>query len=166
MDDIYVAMLFETAEKYGIPLVKLCEGICTAEMLYMMKKGKKAMDRTSIKRILARLGIDSVGYAKFLEYTEYEIWLKRMNIINAIEDDRLLSATKEIEDYKEIYKKNASKSRGKFEQQFILFMEIQLIEHRKDDEAIKKLYSMYEKAVKLTVPAIDEKNTRYMYVAS
>ncbi len=160
MEDIYINMLLDTAKNKNVSLVKLCEGIYTGEMLYMVKNGTKTIDRVIIKRLMSRIGIDTGDYVSFLEYPEYDMWFMRLQIINDIEDEKLEEAGKKLEQYTESCQHIKNKSSIRLEKQFVMFMKLQIMEHKKDEDDetyVQVATDMYREAIKLTVPNIDEK---------
>ena len=157
MEDIYINMLLDTAKNKNVSLVKLCEGIYTGEMLYMVKTGSKTIDRVIIKRLMSRIGIDTGDYVSFLEYPEYDMWFMRLQIINDIEDEKLEEAEKKLEQYTENCQHIKNKSSIRLEKQFVMFMKLQIMEHKKDETYVQVAIDMYREAIKLTVPNIDEK---------
>ncbi|MBQ9699420.1 MAG: hypothetical protein IJV71_02250, partial [Lachnospiraceae bacterium] len=116
------------------------------------------MDRVTAKRLLARLGVDNGNYEYYLEYPNYETWKRRKQIINAIEDDRLSDAESLLDEYASREDNTRNKSRDRIERQFYLFMKLQIMKHKAKEEIwCKAPYDIVEKALKLTVPGIDNK---------
>ena len=115
------------------------------------------MDRITIKRLLARIGIDNADYEHYLEYSDFEVWQKRLKIINLIEDGMLEEAEQLLDEYF-VYDDNVrNTSREGIELQFCIFMRLQIMRHRDLDEYEKNALKLYEQAVKQTVPGVDEK---------
>lgn len=158
MEDIYVKILVEEQDKLGIPPKKLCHGICTEEMLCQVRSGEKFMDRVTVKRLLARLGVDNADYSHYLEAPDYNTWLKRMKIINAVEDGKIAEAESLLSDYDLPESSARNKSRVNIEKQFYTFMKLQIMRNSNEDAYEKCAGEMYGEAVKLTVPDIDIKN--------
>ena len=157
MNDAYVQMIVDERNKLKISTTELCEGVYTADMFYLVEQGKRDISRTISERLLSRLGVDSGNYEHYLDYPDYETWKSRMKIINIIEDNRLVEARKLLDDYAIYYIDTKNSSRVKFEKQFVIFMELQIIKHTMKANETEDLKRMYEEAVKLTVPNIDKK---------
>ncbi len=158
MDSIYVKMIINEQNKQKVSSSALCEGIYSADMFQLVKKGKRSMDRVTAKRLLARLGVDNGNYEYYLEYPNYETWKRRKQIINAIEDDRLSDAESLLDEYASREDNTRNKSRDRIERQFYLFMKLQIMKHKAKEEIwCKAPYDIVEKALKLTVPGIDNK---------
>ena len=161
MEDAYVKMLIDERTKLDISSRTLCEGICSEDMYYKVESGKSSMDRISIKRLLSRLGIDNGDYEHYIAASDYETWTKRMKLINCVEDGDIEKAKKLLKEYSDNLDDKRSKvkntSRINIEEQFKQFMKLQImrIENKKEYEENAK--QLYEKAVKMTVPRIDEK---------
>lgn len=158
MEDIYVKILVEEQDKLGISPKKLCHGICTEEMLCQVRSGEKFMDRVTVKRLLARLGVDNADYSHYLEAPDYNNWLKRMKIINAVEDGKIAEAESLLSDYDLPESNTRNKSRVNIEKQFYNFIKLQIMRNSNEDEYEKCAGEMYGEAVKLTVPDIDIKS--------
>ncbi len=127
MEDIYVKMLVEERKRLGVSAKTLCDGICSEDMYYKVESGKSTIDRISIKRLLARLGVDNANYDHYLEYSDYIVWKNRMDIINSIEDGEYEKAAITLHQYKEHIYKVKNLSRANIEEQFCIFMELQII---------------------------------------
>lgn len=144
-----VEMLITLRNEKGISREKLSEGICTESMYARVEKGERILDNVTTNRFLSRLGVDQAKYEKFLDYTEYDRWKLRNDIINAIEDDRL----KEAEEYLSSYETEDIED-GKVEKQLCLFMRAQILQHRGADD--NEIFALYKEAVGITMPRIDE----------
>ncbi len=157
MEDIYVKMIIRERERLGVSAKVLCEGICTEDMYYKVESGSKTIDRVSIKRLLARLGVDNGNYAHFLGCFDYAIWEKRVQIINLIEDDRLDEAECLLNSYPVLENNVKNKSRINIENQFCDFMKLQILKKREKCIFKKEYKDIIEKALKRTVPKADSK---------
>ena len=156
MEDKLLDMVLETKKKLKISTSLLCQGICTEEMYYMVINEKRFFDRITIKRFLARMGVDNANYEHYLHYDDYDVWLHRMRLINAIESGQNETANKLLNDYlKNSIEVALSKSRSGIEEQFCIFMELQITRHESMEKYERDAEKMYEKAIKLTVPNID-----------
>ena len=85
IEDKLLEMIVETRKKLNIPTSILCEGICSVQMYNSVINGKRFFDRITIKRFFARMGVDNANYEHYLHYDDYDVWLHRMRLINAIE---------------------------------------------------------------------------------
>ena len=86
MSDKLITLLHDARKNGGVSIGQLCAGICSESMYEKIERGQKSIDRESLKRLLARLGIDSGEYEHYLEYPDYDKWCHKMKIINHIED--------------------------------------------------------------------------------
>lgn len=157
MSDAYVKMLIDARDKLNISTAVLCEGVYTADMFYLVEQGKRDMDRVTAKRLLARLGVDGGNYEHYLDYPDYEAWRRRMRLINSIEDDELEEAENLLGEYSIYFDGLKYKNRASIERQFFIFMQLQLLKHKSHEHDVINVLSMYEEALKLTVPNIDDK---------
>ncbi len=155
IEDKLLEMIVETRKKLNIPTSILCEGICSVQMYNSVINGKRFFDRITIKRFFARMGVDNANYEHYLHYDDYDVWLHRMRLINAIESGQSEDASKLLNDYLNGIGVGLSKSRSGIEEQFCIFMKLQIIRHESMEEYESVAEKMYEKAAKLTVPNID-----------
>lgn len=144
-----IDLLISSRLDKGISKEQLSEGICTASMYAKVEKAEREIDNVTMNRFLSRLGVDQAKYEKFLDYTEYDRWKIRHDIINAIEDDRL----KEAEKFLSSYETEEGEDR-KVDKQFCLFMRAQILLHREADD--DEIFALYKEAVGITMPRIDE----------
>ena len=121
-----------------------------------VERGERVLDRMAIKRLLSRLGVDNGSYENYLEYADYIEWKTRMDIVNAIEKQELAKAERLLEKYFLSDKDARNSSRDNIQQQFYIFMKLQIIRHKNREEYEKKACGMYEEALKKTVPNIDK----------
>lgn len=157
MCDTYTHILISERTKLNISSRMLCEGICSEDMYYKVENGQSSMDRISIKRLLARLGVDNGDYENYLDYDEYETWKKRKELINYIEDGDVTKANEILGSYYARGNHVKNKSRIKIEKQFEMFMHLQIMKISDKSEYERKAKELYEKALKITVPQIDDK---------
>ncbi len=155
MEDIYVKILAEERERLGVSAKVLCDGICSEDMYYKVENGKSTLDRISIKRLLARLGVDNANYDHYLEYSDYMVWKNRMDIINSIEDGEYEKATEMLQSYRNYISKIKNKSRINIEEQFYIFMELQIIRCTDETNYNHIAEETYKKALMCTVSSFD-----------
>ena len=156
MKDKLIKLLYDARKNHNISAGKLCVGICSESMYEKIESGKKSIDRESLKRLLARLGIDSADYEHYLEYPDYDAWRLKMRIINLIEDEKLEEARELIDAYAIDEPTRYNRSRVNIEKQFLIFMKLQLMRHTNALQYKKEAAVLYEEALKLTVPHIDK----------
>ena len=156
MKDKLIKLLRDARKNYNVSAGKLCVGICSESMYEKIESGRKSIDRESLKRLLARLGIDSADYEHYLEYPDYDRWRMKMRIINLIEDENLDEARKLLDAYAIDEPTRYNRSRVNIEKQFLTFMRLQLMRHTNVSRYDKEVAVMYEEALKLTVPCIDK----------
>ncbi len=157
MDDKLLEMLVNARKKRKITSRALSEGVCAEDMYNKVERGERVLDRMSVKRLLARLGVDNGSYENYLEYADYMVWKRRMEIINAVEKDELIKAEKLLDGYLSCNVNGRNKSRDNIQQQFYIFLSLQIIRHRNNNEYENQAYKMYEEALKKTVPNIDKR---------
>ena len=168
MDNAYVQMIVDARNKLGVSTADLCEGICMPKHFYKVEKDERELSRTIAECFLARLGVDSGNYERYVDYPEYDIWINRMKIINCIEANQLDEALELINKYMTLEQYSKNKSRSKLESQFVMFMRLQIMKHKENGgskesitkdtiDDIENKQKMYETALKLTVPDIDKK---------
>ena len=155
MEDRMVELLRHSSEKMCIKPEVLCKGICTEEMYRMVLMGRRYFDRVTIKRLIARIGLDNAIYDNYLHYPDYCVWLKRTRIINAILLDRIEEAENLLMSYS-VMEKNIKDSRMRIEKQFVLFIKLQLLKINSKDEYEINAKKMYKEALSYTVPNVED----------
>lgn len=156
MSDKLITLLHDARKNGGVSIGQLCAGICSESMYEKIERGQKSIDRESLKRLLARLGIDSGEYEHYLEYPDYDKWCHRMKIINHIEDGMYVEADELLDKYIVEAPTRYNKTRVNIEKQFVIFMRLQIMRNLEPQRYEKEARAMYERALKLTVPHIDK----------
>jgi len=144
----FPTLIRKAREIQGITLEALCKGLCSFSMMGKIERGERLAGKELRDRILARLGVCSDGYENFLFHEDYLVWKRRQRIVNAIEKSEFETAEKELEIYE---RKNGDYN---LEKQFCLVMRAQIMQKRCEDPTT--IAKLYEEAVKLTVPDIDQ----------
>lgn len=137
-----------------VNMAQLAEGVCTRSMLQKVEYGERTVNRNSLNRLLARLGVDQKKYEKYLYYTEYDEWKLKNDIINAVEENRLQLAKELLGAYEKAYAHI-----GDIELQFLKFMKAQVLQHMNPQDCSDEIYRLYREAMLLTVPNVYEKET-------
>lgn len=145
----FPTLVRKAREIQHITLEDLCEGICSFSMIGRIERGERFPDKELRDRILARLGVCSDGYENFLFYEDYLVWKRKQGIVNAIEKSNYETAENLLKYYDETDKTD------KLGKQFELVMRAQMMQKRHEPPDL--IAQMCEKAVKLTVPEIDER---------
>lgn len=145
----FPTLVRKAREIQHITLEDLCEGICSFSMIGRIERGERFPDKELRDRILARLGVCSDGYENFLFYEDYLVWKRKQGIVNAIEKSNYETAENLLKYYDETDKTD------KLGKQFELVMRAQMMQKRHEPPDL--IAQMCEKAVKLTVPKIDER---------
>lgn len=145
----FPTLVRKAREIQHITLEDLCEGICSFSMIGRIERGERFPDKELRDRILARLGVCSDGYENFLFYEDYLVWKRKQGIVNAIEKSNYETAENLLKYYDE------TDETDKLGKQFELVMIAQMMQKRHEPPDL--IAQMCEKAVKLTVPEIDER---------
>lgn len=145
----FPTLVRKAREIQHITLEDLCEGICSFSMIGRIERGERFPDKELRDRILARLGVCSDGYENFLFYEDYLVWKRKQGIVNAIEKSNYETAENLLKYYDE------TDETDKLGKQFELVMRAQMMQKRHEPPDL--IAQMCEKAVKLTVPEIDER---------
>ena len=165
MNDVYIELLEVQRQKAEISPKLLCEGICSEDMYYKMVSGECSIDRVAVKRLMARIGIDGGKYESYLDGVDYEAWVQRKELINSIENDKLEKAEKLLKQYiiEKAYLKN--ESRNNIEEQYCIFMKLQIMRKADLKRYEKEAKVLYEQAVKKTVPNFGKKSLNKMLLS-
>ena len=156
MNEKLIRLLRDARKSSGATMGRVCAGICSESMYEKIESGRKSIDRESLKRLLARLGIDSGEYEHYLEYPDYDKWSHKMRIINRIEDGEYEEAKVLLDKYVLEAPTRYNKSRVNIEKQFIEFMQLQIMKNVEPERYKKEAGAIYEEILKLTVPYIDK----------
>ena len=141
-------------ESEDIDVRELVKGLCDIEEWEKLLNGEKLMSKLFMDRILHRLG----GYVKSIDmllYDDgYEDWKMRMEIVFAIEDNKLDYAKEVLKKYT-VRKKCEGRSglgslNKKLEYQFILMMKAQLMILENEDSSL--ILQTLKEAAGLTIP--------------
>ena len=144
----YIARL---RRKRNVSMEQLSEGLCSLSMLGRFEKGERLPEKQLRDRLLTRLGETPSVYENYLDTDEYTQWKLRQQILESIVDwkrdktDVLLAS----------YRKQCDLEYP-LEKQFVLTMEAQW--KRREGASVTELATMFEEAVKQTVPSVDEKS--------
>ncbi len=143
-------LLIDTQEKLNIKPQALCQGLCTTEMYSMVIKEKRYLDRVTIKRLIARIGVDNADYENYLHFTDYDMWIIKIKMIYSLESGKIDEAEQLLKSYP--WKcKGDSDSRKRIEKQFMIFMKLQIMRCKSNEEYEKNAKNMYGEALALTV---------------
>lgn len=146
-------------KKRGCFMNQVCEGLCTSQEISFLETGRRLPDKLLQDVIVERLGVGAEDYEHYLGYIEYERWKARQGILHNITFEEMEQAEKMLGEYYALYgreKDSGSNSiEWKLERQFYLSM-LALI-RRYNGASGKELYSLFDEAIHLTVPAFDHK---------
>lgn len=141
--------------EWGYTLKQLAEGLCSASELSRIENGERTPDKVFRDRLLARMGISPDLHEYFLFYDEYDPWKLRQQVLNAMIERDLVQAEALLSAYREKYGREGTTGvYSRLEQQFCLNMEVQLA--RLNGAAEEKLAELFQKALQLTAPQIDQ----------
>lgn len=146
-------------KKRGCFMNQVCEGLCTSQEISFLETGRRLPDKLLQDVIVERLGVGAEDYEHYLGYIEYERWKARQGILHNITFEKMEQAEKMLEEYHAMYgRKKGSGSNsieGKLERRFYLSM-LALI-RRYNGASGKELYSLFDEAIHLILPALDHK---------
>ena len=153
----YCELLKAQLQISNVSIEKLCEGLCSPSMLSRICNGERTANKMMRDRLIQRLGMADERNENFLFHEEYEKWKMRQKIVVLINEEDLGAA----EELLDAYEKDIS---NKVEQQFCQVMRIQILQMREPEA--EKIGKLYENALKLTVPNIDEKNVNELQLSA
>lgn len=144
-----------TRRKYGISMRQLCEGLCTSQELSLLENGKRLSNKLLQDAIVERLGIGAEDYELFLGAAEYRRWEERQKILHCITWEETERAEKLLEEYSAGCGKGTTATGRRLERQFYLSMLAQI--RRRGGASRDELGTLFDEAVRLTVPALEHK---------
>ena len=152
----YCELLKKQIKISNVSIEKLSEGLCSPSMLSRICNGERTANKMMRDRLMQRLGMADDRNENFIFNEEYKKWKIRQRIVILINEENLVEA----EELLNVYEKNLC---NKVEEQFVQVMRIQIYQMRElESEKLKKLY---ENALKLTVPHIDEKKVNELQLS-
>lgn len=153
----YCELLKSQLQISNVSIEKLSEGLCSPSMLSRICNGERTANKMMRDRLMQRLGLADDRNENFIFREEYEKWKIRQKIVVLINEEDLVAA----EELLDTYEKDIS---NKVEQQFCQVMRIQILQVRETET--EKIGKLYENALKLTVPHIDEKTVNELQLSA
>lgn len=155
------AFISALRKKREYSLEQVCEGLCTAQRLSQLERGKQSAGKLLQDAILERLGVGAEDYEQYLHYREYAHWKMRQKILHRISCGEVAGAKELLEDYCRQYEGDLRGGEAvgeRLERQFYLGMwaQIRCLEGAGQAE----MHEITEEAVQLTVPGLWEKPLR------
>lgn len=143
----------------GIEAEKLSEGLYDSTMLILIEKGERVPSRLMMDRLLDRLGVSVDDYELFLDYDEYDRWLERQRLVEAVLNENVEKAWELLSQYRR------NNNMGfKLCRQFYLAMKAQCMQLSGEEES--RIAQAYEEAVRLTVPDVDTKPIKELVLSA
>lgn len=133
----------------GVPGDVLVEGLINVSLLSRIENGERPLYKTMRNRLLGRLGVTPDMYENLLNNEDYITWKWHHHILCAIEQKDFQKAVQLIQDYEK-----QEPLDDKTKQQFCVVMCAEVLRLQGADNA--KLASLYERAVYLTVPQVEQ----------
>ena len=133
----------------GVPGDVLAEGLIDVSLLSRIENGERPLYKTMRNRLLGRLGVTPDMYENLLDNEDYITWKWHHHILYAIEQKDFQKAVQLIQDYEK-----QEPLDDKTKQQFCVVMCAEVLRLQGADNA--KLASLYERAVYLTVPQVEQ----------
>ena len=127
----------------------LAEGLIDVSLLSRIENGERPLYKTMRNRLLGRLGVTPDMYENLLNNEDYITWKWHHHILYAIEQKDFQKAVQLIQDYEK-----QEPLDDKTKQQFCVVMCAEVLRLQGADNA--KLASLYERAVYLTVPQVEQ----------
>ena len=88
-DDIgFHNLLFSVRKNRGVSLERLGYGLYSSAMMHYIEFGERLPDYLMRNRIMDRLGIAAEDYSDYVSGEEYDRYLKRNELIKAIESEQ------------------------------------------------------------------------------
>lgn len=153
----YCELLKKQLKFSNVSIERLSEGLCSPSMLSRICNGERTANKMMRDRLMQRLGLADDRNENFIFKEEYEKWKIRQKIVVLINEEDLLAA----EELLNAYEKDIC---NKVEKQFSQVMRIQISQMRELEAG--KIGKLYESALKLTVPHIDEKSVNELQLSA
>lgn len=156
----------------GYSMKQVCEGLCTSQEGFFLERKMRTPGKLLQNAIMERLGVEAEDYEHFLNYEEYERWKARQDILHGITFGDMNGVCRLLEEYHAGYVRQGNGTRGvrkgnaveqKLEMQFYLGMLAQVRRHH--GASREELWGIFEKAVHLTVPALEQKSLKELVLS-
>ncbi|MDE7322646.1 MAG: helix-turn-helix domain-containing protein [Lachnospiraceae bacterium] len=148
-DQDFANFLQRVRKERDIHFEQLAEGLMSISQLSRIEKGQRPVHKNMRDRLLGRLGIASDLYENLLDIDDYRAWECQRNILLAVEQRETQKAQRLIAEYE-----RKMSSNSKLKQQFCLVMKAEALKQQNADSV--EIGACYEKAVKMTVPKIED----------
>lgn len=149
----------ELRRKRNVSMEQLSDGLCSVSMLGRFEKGDRLPGKRLRDRLLGRLGETNTSYENFLDGDEYTLWKLRQQILDSIVSWQSGKAYELLEQYVE-----ACDMGNPLERQFVITMQAQLC--RRNGASRETLGELFEEALALSVPEIDNRNIMGMCLSA
>lgn len=150
-DQDFSCFLKQVRMEANVRLDQLSRDLMTSSNLARIEKGQRLVCKNMRDRLLGRLGVSADLYENMLNHEDFEAWEQQRNILCAIEQGVLQKAQDLINLYD---RQEPQAGKDKIKLQFCLVMQAELLKQQK--AAPQTIGDCYERAVRLTVPDVDE----------
>lgn len=148
--EIFCTYVNEKRQSKNLKMEQICEGLCDFRSISFWENGDRTIDSRVQEVILERLGVGAENQEIYLDYSEYDCWEERHNILHRIMYEEFDEALHLLENYKEKHGIENS-----LEKQFYLSMLAQI--RRCQGASEQELTGLFREALLLTVPYYDSK---------
>lgn len=189
----YGEYLDQQRDEWGVTLEQLCRGVCTVSMLVNILNGEKNPGKLLRERLGERIGISSDEYETYLDCDEYNEWKMQQELFVLLEKEAA-ELEEKLERYAQTYiihkedktvveimkntfeetaacgknigteEKRKNNANQKLRVQFYLYIKAM---HKKQQKApVEEQIILFEKAVKQTVPDIDQEPVIHLLLSN
>ncbi len=159
-DDIgFHNLLFSVRKNRGVSLERLGYGLYSSSMIHYIESGERLPDYLMRNRIMDRLGIAAEDYSDYVSGEEYDRYLKRNELIKAIESEQTDTARTIYE-----FLMDRCEKAKKIEYQFLLDMKAKIL--MQEQRPINEIAEIYKQAVNVTMLGIELKSLDDYYLAA
>lgn len=150
-DQDFSRFLRQVRKEENVLLEQLAEGLMTTSQLARIEKGQRSVGKNMRDRLMGRMGISSDLFENLLNIEDYSAWEQQHDILCAVEQKEFLKAQELLSEYEQ---QEPGAARDKIKQQFCLVMRAEILKQQGADQY--EVGDCYEKAVKLTVPDVEQ----------
>lgn len=147
---------------HGMKGKQISRGVCSDSILTEIEKGKKSVNWLLRERLLQRVGVARDVYADYLDYEEYAEWEKQKEILKALERKDTEEMAMLLEKYATDYLEKKDIGRGEEKEVFRrlrrqFYLGMKGICRKLCAAPKEELKKIFDEAVHLTVPELEEK---------
>lgn len=145
-------------ESYNISQAKLCKGLCSIATLSRIESGDRDVDSLLLETLLERLGKTPNMFELILTDLDYELYLKREEIMIQIQERNCMNLSELINQYEKI-----TETKGSIHRQFVTYCKA--LQNDLNNGPIKLTIELLLESITCTVPDFQTSTIKEYYLS-